>query len=105
MVKPASPGRSSTVKERTRFIPLLVFHFFDFQFRSLCGTARIPYAAGGLEKHVVLPQNYSVAKTLKQHACRALFQGANISRKPATFEDTKISGCVKDSCAYPRTQF
>ena len=23
--------------------------FFDFQFRSLCGIARIPYAAGGLE--------------------------------------------------------
>ena len=27
--------------------------FFDFQFRSLCGIARIPYAAGGLEQQVV----------------------------------------------------
>ena len=41
--------------------------FFDFQFRSLCGIARIPYAAGGLEQQVVElpPQNYSVAKILK----------------------------------------
>ena len=66
--------------------------FFDFQFRSLCSTAKIPYAAGGLEQQVVelLPQNYSVAKTLEnsKHACRALFQGAKISRKPATFEGT-----------------
>ena len=42
--------------------------FFDFQFRSLCGIARIPYAAGGLEQQVVElpPQNYSVAKILKK---------------------------------------
>ena len=41
--------------------------FFDFQFRSLCGIARTPYAAGGLEQQVVElpPQNYSVAKILK----------------------------------------
>ena len=41
--------------------------FFDFQFRSLCGIARMPYAAGGLEQQVVElpPQNYSVAKILK----------------------------------------
>ena len=26
--------------------------FFDFQFRSLCGIARIPYAAGGLDKNL-----------------------------------------------------
>ena len=44
------------------------FNVFDFQFRSLCGIARIPYAAGGLEQQVVeLPlQNYSVAKVLKK---------------------------------------
>ena len=42
--------------------------FFDFQFRSLRGIARIPYAAGGLEQQVVElpPQNYSVAKILKK---------------------------------------
>ena len=42
--------------------------FFDFQFRSLCGIARIPYAAGGLVQQVVElpPQNYSVAKILKK---------------------------------------
>ena len=42
--------------------------FFDFQFRSLCGIARIPYAAGGQEQQVVElpPQNYSVAKILKK---------------------------------------
>ena len=42
--------------------------FFDFQFRSLCGIARIPYAAGGLEQQVVElpPQNYLVAKILKK---------------------------------------
>ena len=41
--------------------------FFDFQFRSLCGVTRIPYAAGGLEQQVVElpPQNYSVAKIWK----------------------------------------
>ena len=33
----------------------------------MCGIARIPYAAGGLEQQVVElpPQNYSVAKILK----------------------------------------
>ena len=41
--------------------------FFRILVRSLCGAARIPDAAGGLEQQVVelLPQNYSVAKTLK----------------------------------------
>ena len=55
--------------------------FFDFQFRSLCGIARIPYAAGGLEQQVVElpPQNYSVAKILKTARLQALFQGAKIS--------------------------
>ena len=35
------------------------------QFCSLCGIARIPYAAGGLEQQVVElpPQNYSVKKS------------------------------------------
>ena len=85
--------------------------FFDFQFRSLCGIARIPYAAGGLEQQVVElpPQNYSVAKILK----RARLQGP-VFRVPKSAEnrlrskvppELKMPGCVKDSCAYPRTQF
>ena len=85
--------------------------FFDFQFRSLCGIARIPYAAGGLEQQVVElpPQNYSVTKILK----RARLQGP-VFRVPKSAEnrlrskvppELKMPGCVKDSCAYPRTQF
>ena len=51
--------------------------FFDFQFRSLCGIARIPYAAGGLEQQVVElpPQNYSVAKILKKASLQGLVSG------------------------------
>ena len=85
--------------------------FFDFQFRSLCGIARIPYAAGGLEQQVVElpPQNYSVAKILKT----ARLQGP-VFRVPKSAEnrlrskappELKMPGCVKDSCAFPRTQF
>ena len=61
--------------------------FFDFQFRSLCGIARIPYAAGGQEQQVVElppPELFGCKNLSQQHACRALLQGAKISRKPAT---------------------
>ena len=86
--------------------------FFDFQFRSLCGIARIPYAAGGLEQQVVElpPQNYSVAKILKKARLQGPVSGCQ--NKPAENRlrskvppELKILGCVKDSCAYPRTQF
>ena len=41
--------------------------FFDFQFRSLCGIARIPYAAGGTgAASCRAAANYSVAKILKK---------------------------------------
>ena len=49
----------------------------------------------------------SSPRTLR-NACRPLFSGAKISRKPATFEGTsrvEDAWFVKDSCAYSRTQF
>ena len=87
--------------------------FFDFQFRSLCGIARIPYAAGGLEQQVVElpPQNYSVAKILKTARLQGPVSGCQNQPKTGYVRrylqgpELKIPGCVKDSCAYPRTQF
>ena len=84
--------------------------FFRILVSFLCGAVRIPYAAGGLEQQVVelLPQNYSVAKTLKTARLQGPVSGAKISRKPATLEGTsRVEGTWlrESSCAYPRTHF
>ena len=70
--------------------------FFDFQLRSLCGIARIPYAAGGLDKNL---EN----STLAGPCFRAPKSAENRTRSKVPPE-LKIPGCVKDSCAYPRMQ-
>ena len=84
--------------------------FFRILVSFLCGAARILYAAGGLEQQVVelLPQNYSVAKTLKTARLQGPVSGAKISRKPAKLEGTsRVEGTWlrESSCAYPRTHF
>ena len=65
--------------------------FFDFQFRSLSGIARIPCAAEGLEQQVVElpPQNHSIAKILKKTRLQGPVSGCQ--NQPKTGHRSKVS--------------
>ena len=65
--------------------------FFDFQFRffvSDCKDTVRCWRTGAASCRAAATELFSRKNLLKKYACRGLFQGAKISRKPATCEGT-----------------